>query len=47
VHVNPFYRLHVHGQLDYMFNNAGIGVGSDEVRDLTLDQLLRAADDQS
>jgi NAD(P)-dependent dehydrogenase (short-subunit alcohol dehydrogenase family) len=28
--------VRAHGRLDYMFNNAGIGVGG-EMRDLTLD----------
>jgi NAD(P)-dependent dehydrogenase (short-subunit alcohol dehydrogenase family) len=32
-----------HGRLDFMFNNAGIGVGG-EVRDLTLDQWRKAID---
>jgi NAD(P)-dependent dehydrogenase (short-subunit alcohol dehydrogenase family) len=32
-----------HGRLDYMFNNAGIGVGG-EVRDLTLDHWRQAID---
>ena len=32
-----------HGRLDYMFNNAGIGVGG-EVRDLTLDHWRKAID---
>jgi NAD(P)-dependent dehydrogenase (short-subunit alcohol dehydrogenase family) len=32
-----------HGQLDFIFNNAGIGVGG-EVRDLTLDQWRKAID---
>ncbi len=35
--------VRVHGRLDYMFNNAGIGV-SGEVRDLTLDQWRQAID---
>lgn len=33
----------VHGRLDYMFNNAGIGVGG-EVRDLSLDLWRQAID---
>src|SRR5581483_5658880 len=32
-----------HGRLDYVFNNAGIGVGG-EVRDLTLDHWRKAID---
>lgn len=32
-----------HGRLDYMFNNAGIGVGG-EVRDLSLDHWRKAID---
>ena len=32
-----------HGRLDYMFNNAGIGVGG-EVRDLTLDHWRKCID---
>lgn len=32
-----------HGRLDYMFNNAGIGVGG-EVRDLTLEHWRKAID---
>ncbi|HTQ53521.1 MAG TPA: SDR family oxidoreductase [Bryobacteraceae bacterium] len=32
-----------HGRLDYMFNNAGIGVGG-EMRDLTLDQWRQGID---
>ncbi|HTT64762.1 MAG TPA: SDR family oxidoreductase [Bryobacteraceae bacterium] len=32
-----------HGRVDYMFNNAGIGVGG-EVRDLTLDHWRRCID---
>lgn len=35
--------LRAHGRLDYMFNNAGIGVGG-EVRDLTLDDWRQAID---
>ena len=35
--------LRAHGRLDYMFNNAGIGV-SGEVRDLTLDHWRTAID---
>ncbi|HUE04915.1 MAG TPA: SDR family oxidoreductase [Bryobacteraceae bacterium] len=35
--------VRVHGRLDYMFNNAGIGVGG-EVRDLTLEQWRQAID---
>ena len=34
--------VRAHGRLDYMFNNAGIGVGG-EVRDLTLDQWRKAS----
>jgi NAD(P)-dependent dehydrogenase (short-subunit alcohol dehydrogenase family) len=32
-----------HGRLDYMFNNAGVGVGG-EMRDLTLDHWRKAID---
>jgi len=35
--------VRAHGRLDYMFNNAGIGVGG-EVRDLTLDHWRTAID---
>ncbi len=35
--------LRAHGRLDYMFNNAGIGVGG-EVRDLTLEHWRTAID---
>src|SRR5690349_9167787 len=35
--------VRVHGRLDYMFNNAGIGV-SGEVRDLTLDEWRTVID---
>ena len=35
--------VRAHGRLDYMFNNAGIGVGG-EVRDLSLDHWRKAID---
>jgi len=35
--------VRIHGRLDYMFNNAGIGIGG-EVRDLSLDQWRKAID---
>lgn len=35
--------VRAHGRLDYMFNNAGIGVGG-EVRDLTLDHWRKCID---
>jgi NAD(P)-dependent dehydrogenase (short-subunit alcohol dehydrogenase family) len=35
--------VRAHGRLDYMFNNAGIGVGG-EVRDLTLDHWRKCVD---
>jgi NAD(P)-dependent dehydrogenase (short-subunit alcohol dehydrogenase family) len=35
--------VRAHGRLDYMFNNAGIGVGG-EVRDLTLEHWRKAID---
>jgi NAD(P)-dependent dehydrogenase (short-subunit alcohol dehydrogenase family) len=35
--------VRAHGRLDYMFNNAGIGVGG-EVRDLTLDHWRKSID---
>jgi NAD(P)-dependent dehydrogenase (short-subunit alcohol dehydrogenase family) len=35
--------VHRHGRLDYMFNNAGIGVGG-EVKDLSLEHWRRAID---
>ena len=35
--------VRTHGRLDYMFNNAGIGVGG-EVRDLSLDHWRKAID---